>query len=39
MTEFEMISLTYSFVLGLGIAQILSAASAALGASQRMGER
>ena len=30
MSEFEAIALTYSFVLGLGIAQILSAASAAL---------
>lgn len=30
MSEFEIITLTYSFVLGLGIAQILSAASAAL---------
>ena len=30
MSEFEAIALTCSFVLGLGIAQILSAASAAL---------
>ena len=30
MSEFELITITYSFVLGLGIAQILSAASAAL---------
>jgi hypothetical protein len=29
-SEFEAIALTYSFVLGLGIAQILGAAGAAL---------
>jgi hypothetical protein len=30
MSDFELVTLTYSFVLGLGIAQILSAASAAI---------